>query len=467
MTRPKNVLWITTDHMRWDNIAACGAPWMHTPNLDRLVARGVTLRQCHNQNPLCMPSRASFMSGLYPQQTQVTANGHTLPPDFPLTPGRLFGAGGYTTVQIGKLHFQPHEDLDLDPRARHDYGFDVLCLSEESGCYDDAYMTWLHTEHPELVDVFRVPRPTSPERVAERSGRVLDAPWQASHSGWVADAADRWLAGRAARGGQFVHLGFYAPHPPLNPTREMFEPYDGAELPPPRIAPEEWTDKPEPLRSMLRRRADLTPEVLDQYRRHFFAMVTGVDLAVGRALTRLEAEAALDDTLIVFTADHGDMCGDHGLILKGPHFYDQVTHVPCVLHWPNGLGAAGRAVDGLAEMVDLMPTLLELCGLPVPEAMAGRSMAAALRDGRPPEPREDVYGYHHGEIAMVRTDSHKLVRFGAAGGEVLYDVAADAPEVVNHAEDPAYGDVLDELRERLLRRTMEACRSPLRRTYRF
>ncbi|MHC4502791.1 MAG: sulfatase-like hydrolase/transferase, partial [Planctomycetota bacterium] len=174
---PKNVIWITTDHMRYDCIGAHGNAAMHTPNLDFLVEHGVSFHSCFAQNPVSMPSRASFMTGLYPQQTGVTTNGHVLPADFPLVPARLFARGDYQAAQIGKLHFQEHEDSDLDPRARHDYGFDVFWIAEEAGCYEDAYMTWLRTEYPELVETFRVPRSTSPERIGEREGRVLDAPW--------------------------------------------------------------------------------------------------------------------------------------------------------------------------------------------------------------------------------------------------------------------------------------------------
>jgi arylsulfatase A-like enzyme len=326
-------------------------------------------------------------------------------------------------------------------------------------------MTWLRTEHPDLVDIFRTPRPTSPARTAgDRSGGVLDAPWQASHSGWIATEADRYLRGRAAAGGQMVHLGFYAPHPPLNPTAEMFEPYADVALPPVICGKDEAADKPEPLKRMLQNPWNLNDEVIDRYRRHFAAMVTGVDLAVGQVLARLEAEAALDDTLIVFTSDHGDMCGDHTMILKGAHFFDQVLRVPCVIHWPAGIGtSAGRRAEGLFEMVDLLPTMLDLCELPIPRAMAGRSVAEALRTGRTPEPREDVYAFHHLNLAMVRTERAKLIRFGTADREVLYCLGKDPGELVNRAADPTCADLRNEMRDRLLQRTLDACRSPLPR----
>lgn len=458
-TSPKYVIWITADHMRYDCIAAHSNPAMHTPNLDRLVEQGVSFDHCYAQNPVCMPSRCSFMTGLYPQQTGVTANGICLPPDFRPTVAHAFGAGGYQTAQIGKLHFQPHEDNDLDPRPRHDYGFDVLWLAEEPGCYDDAYLIWLRSEYPQHVDDFRIPRSTSPQRwIDER--RVIDAPWEASFSGWIVQQAERYLQDRGGR--HFVHLGFYAPHHPLNPTAEMFAPYADADLPLPKWSEEEWADKPELLASLLQRFTDWDQARFLSYRRHFYAMVTGIDLAIGRLIDYLEHRGELDDTLIVFNGDHGDMCGDHQLIGKHSSFFEEIMRMPCVLHWPAGLDTAGRRVEGLVELVDLLPTLLELSGCPVPEVMMGRSYAAELRTGRPLSTREDVMAYHEPGFAMLRSEQYKYIRYGP-GREVLYELNELPLEVANHTDDNT--DALHEMRERLMQRLLEAGRSRLPRIY--
>lgn len=465
--RPQCVIWITTDHMRYDGIAAHGNGAMHTPNLDRLVHQGVSFDSCFAQNPLCMPSRASFMTGLYPQQTGVTQNGQCLPPDFWPTAPRTFSAGGYYTAQIGKLHFQPHEEHDLDPRARHDYGFDFFQIAEEAGCYEDSYMTWLRSEHPEYVTTFRVPRSVSPQRSSEVEGKVLDAPWQCSHSGWIAESACRFISPSPDfhRQRQFLHLGFFAPHPPLNPTREMFQPYDGAEIPMDDWPEHEADDKPEPMAGWLRNIAkDWSPERFREYRRHFYAMVTGVDLAVGQLLKHLEATGLLDDTLIVFTSDHGDMCGDHGLILKQGSYYDQLMHMPLVMHWPNGLGTQARRVTGLVEMVDILPTMLDLAQCDVPEVMIGRNYAPALLAGEEIDAREDVFAYHEPNWSMLRTEDHKYIYYGPEA-EVLFDLRNDPRELRNIAsENP---QALAVMRERMMRRALNASRSRLLKTNRF
>jgi arylsulfatase A-like enzyme len=464
---PRNVLWITTDHLRWDCLGVHD-PAVHTPNIDRLARGGVDFSRCYGQNPLCMPSRASFMTGLYPAQTGVLYNGQELPPDCPLTVARVFKPH-FTTCQFGKLHFQCHENRDLDPRARHDYGFDILNLAEEPGCYEDAYMTWLRGERPDLVPVFRLPRPTSPQRTEERrSFRVLDAPWEYSYSGWLATMVDRHLtswAGSNSR--QFIHAGFYAPHPPLNPTREMMAPYLDRETPAPHWRDGEADDKPATLRRMLQSARDLDDGTLRAYRRHFHAMVTGVDLAVGRILDALQRIGQLDDTLIVFSSDHGDFCGDHRMILKNCAWYEEVLRLPLILHWPRRLQA--QTVDGLTEMVDVLPTLLGFSGLPVPAAMAGRDLSSELLSGRSPTGRADVYAVDGPGHLMLRTERWKYIRHiqDDGVGEVLFDLEADPREYVNRANDPACAEVLHHLRDRLLSRHVAATRSVLPRSLRF
>jgi len=432
---------------------------VQTPHLDRLVHEGVTLDRCYGNNPLCMPSRCSFMTGCYPQQTGVMHNGQELAHDFKPTAAHCFNHAGYRTVQIGKLHFKSHQDHDLDPRPYPDYGFDVFYLSEEPGCYEDAYMTWLRTERPDLVNQFRIPRPASPARHAERTQyKVIDAPALYSHSGWIAEQCIRYMDswGRLETP-QFIHLGFYAPHPPLNPTREMFEPYRDIAVP-----------APIPRRNS---RADsgLEDEVLQEYRRHFAAMVTGVDIAIGRLLENLDSAGELENTLIVFNSDHGDLCGDHGGISKGPHFYEGVMRLPCVIHWPEGLGS-GLRCRGLFEMVDVLPTLLDLCGIPLPERIQGISFAEALRNEDADYGREDVYAIHAPGQVMLRNHEWKYIRADHGSGkprEVLYHLKNDPEELHDCANESGCQIQLQQLRDRCFTRTLTAGNSIRPRRLRF
>jgi arylsulfatase A-like enzyme len=195
-------------------------------------------------------------------------------------------------------------------------------------------------------------------------------------------------------------------------------------------------------------------------------MITGVDLAVGRLVAHLRERSLLDNTLLVFSSDHGDHCGDHRMILKGCTFYDELMHLPLILHWPAGLGATPRRIDGIVEMVDLLPTLLELCGIPVPRVMAGCSFAADLLAGRDPAGREDAIATHDPGHLMLRTATHKYIRW-ASGGEALFDLEKDPGEFVNVARSPAYRETRHALIERMLVRSVECSRSAIRRVGRF
>jgi arylsulfatase A-like enzyme len=466
MPRPTNVLLITSDHMRADFIAAHGASWLQTPNLDRLVNGGVTFRNCFAQNPVCMPSRASFLTSCYPAQTGVDHNGPELPTGFEPTLPQAFSAANYFTGHIGKLHLQDHYDHDLEDRPAASYGFQWFERSESRGCYRDSYLTWLETERPEHVEAFRIPRASDPDRMSgEVGGTIVDAPWTSSHAGWLAARAATWYDApffKRAMRPNFLHLGFHHPHPPLNPTREAFQPYDGADIPAARWdLGDEAGDKPAWLAGGLRGKR--TDEAFREYRRYFAALVTEMDLAIGAVLENLERLGVLDNTLIVFTSDHGDMCGDHRMTHKGPHFYDEVMRVPLVMHWPEGLGTGRRDEEGLVELTDLAPTMLDLCGVVVPEYMQGRSWAAPLLDGETVDGREDVYATNRGR-AMVRTARGKYIMDAGSGTEVLYDYEdGDAHERRNHAEDPAAAQFLADMRKRCLQRQIQASASVIRR----
>jgi len=460
--RPRHIIWITTDHLRYDDIGANGNAAVRTPNLDRLAADGVSLEHCYGQNPLCMPSRASFMTGQYPCRTGVLCNGQALPPERGPTCAEIFGAAGYETAQCGKLHFEPHDEMDLDPTPRGRYGFDYMALSEEPGCYQDAYVNWLRARHPEHLEEMRIPRPAERMRAAGGFQQwTVSAPPEVSHCGFAVSAALRFLElGRPS----FVHVGMYAPHPPLNPPEDIYAAYDGVELPEPHWREGEEEDKPNPLRGMLRSRRDVTPEQWRQRRRYFYAMCTLLDTQVGRLMDALEERGELEDTLMLFMSDHGDMDGDHRMVSKQPSFYDELMHLPAVIHWPAGL-EGGRRPSALVEATDLLPTLCDLADIPVPWQVQGRSFTDCLARGDDGF-RDDVLAMHaapgRSVMAMLRSSEWKYIRY-RAGAEVLYDLAEEPGEYTNLMADPGRADLLFEARERLLDRMLHAAGSGVER----
>ncbi len=462
MRTPKRVLWLTADHMRYDCLRAYGNEDIHTPNLDLLANNGVNFHSCYSQSPVCMPSRASFMTGLYPQQTGVTGNGYTMPPDFEPVAPHLFRRTGYQTTQIGKLHLQPHEQHDMEAGPRHTYGFDVFWPSESRGCYDDAWMKWLRGKYPDYEHVFRIPR-VHDRTEDEKKGKVLEAPWEASHSGWIAHVASQYLKPRKATK-QFMHLGFHNPHPPLNPTRAAFELYESANLNVP-FGHGEWGDKPKPLSDLLQSHSQWSEEDFIDYKRYFYALITEMDLAIGKLISSLREEGMLDDTLIIFSSDHGDMCGDHRMTLKGHHFYDEVMHTPLIMFWPSGFGTDRRDIDAFVENMDILPTVFELSGGIVPNEIAGQSYAEELLSGKPVAGKEDVYAFYGPDWAMLRNAEYKYIRYNSMESEVLYDLSLPDHEVDNVAEQEQYQDALQQMRLRMLSRTMKASRTILPRKH--
>jgi arylsulfatase len=186
--------------------------------------------------------------------------------------------------------------------------------------------------------------------------------------------------------------------------------------------------------------------------------VTGVDMAIGKVVDRLEKNGELEDSLIVVCSDHGDMLGDHRMLGKGYQmYYDEVMRVPCVLYWPKGFGSEGMEVHGLIEMVDLMPTLLELCGAHVPDMMVGQSCAGDLREGRIPEGREEVIAYSIADSGMLRTAEFEYCRFPVHGTEVLFDLRSDPQERSNIAR--SHRNTRDLMRDKMLDRFLSASRS--------
>lgn len=450
--RKPNIVLITTDHLRYDCVSANGNPHVRTPCLDRLASEGVNLDRCYVQSPICMPSRASIWTGRYPQNHRVTDNGIPLRKQ-EITMAHAFRQAGYHTVNVGKLHFLPHYGRD---HTRNDeeydgYGYDVNLLSDEPGCYPDAYIRWVERTAPQHLDAVRVPLPVPGEDNGRNhfQGWVFEAPEEYSHPAWIAHEVSEYLAEYDGSRPFFISAGFYAPHPPLNPPRRYLDMYDVDSLPLPVQHPQDMEASPW---------KHITPNQWREDKAFFYATCTLVDNYVGRILDALESAGQLDDTIVVFTSDHGDALGDHGLVNKGPWNYESIIRVPCIVRWPRGL-PVGRRVGALVESVDLFPTLCGLSGISIPPGVKGRDMTGLFRGeteyGRGSvlvEFRNPQTGY---SVKTLRTEEFKYFRY-SDGCEVLYDLRDEDEEVFDRSDDPSYTANLIRLREHLLSRLISA-----------
>lgn len=328
MKRP-NILILYTDQQRWDALGANGNRDIRTPNLDRLAAEGVNFDHHFVQNPVCMPSRASFLTGQYPSTLGITHMGVPLPREA-ITLPKLLGPYGYRTGNIGKLHFLPH--ANRDHREPHPaYGFDCLEISDEPGCYEDAYFAWVRAKAPDQLDSISVGLPPNArvwrealgieDVVAHPSERfpkralAFRANDELTHTAFVADQTMAFID-RERHGTWCCIAGFYSPHSPWVAPQTFLDLYD----------PDALSLLPSPGRGIDERAIVKNRDSLDRAtdedeiraaHHGYYAMVSELDHHAGKILAHLEALGLAEDTIVIFTSDHGEWLGEHGRYGKG------------------------------------------------------------------------------------------------------------------------------------------------------
>jgi len=378
-----NILWICTDQQRWDTIHALGNPHIRTPNIDRLVSEGVSFTRTYCQSPICTPSRASFLTGLYPSSVHNCGNGNERWSEgAPLLP-KLLKDAGYDCGLAGKLHLAGCQGR-VEPRPKDD-GYRVFKWSHHSrdeaewGRYH-AYAEWLRSKNfdPSIVR-------DAPERV----------PPELHQSSWCADEAIAFM--KENRSGPWLFsYNCFDPHVPFDPPKGYLDRYDPDSLPDP-LFQESDLEAQELLSAVDFQHPARRPDTFHarEIKAAYYAMIELIDHNVGRMMAALEETGQTENTIVLFTSDHGETLGDHGLLLKGCRFYESLVHVPLVIRWLHG-GAQGKKVDELVELLDLAPTLMEAAGLPVPEGWLGRSLLPALqRDGGSLRPKTAVHAEYY------------------------------------------------------------------------
>jgi len=455
---PPNVLFLHTDQQRYSALGCAGNDAIQTPHLDRLADEGLRFSRAFVQSPVCMPSRESYLTGRYPSELGIFRNGSPLPEDVRTLPEYL-NSRGYDTANLGKLHFLPHAARD-HTQPHPSYGFDHLEISDEPGCYPDAYRAWVARQEPDALDDVSVGLPPAAKRQQPASvKRGIEHPQHRfpkepvpfpadddlTHTAFVARRTIDYL--ERHRDDRFLCVsGFYSPHSPWVAPRRFIEMYDPGELPVPELPDE-----------LERQRADLSadapedPTFSEAERRGayrgYYAMVSEVDHWVGQILDTLSELGIREETLIVFTSDHGEDLGDHCSYGKGFPARDNVSRVPLVVAGPGVEG--GRVVDGLVELVDLVPTLIDLTGGPVPSDLQGNTLAPALAGEAVPERDAAVTESHDGKV--LRTDQYRYT-ISTDGEERLYDLAEDPMEYDDVSDDPEYNEAITDCRRRLLQR---------------
>lgn len=470
MSRP-NVLWICTDQQRFDTLGCMGNPHVRTPNIDALAESGVLFANAFCQNPVCTPSRASFLTGRYPRTTRARQNGQAIPPGEVLVTKMLADAG-FDGGLSGKLHLAScHPSVCADSERRIDDGYREFHWSHHPNA------DWSANEYTQWLEIQGV---TFERRPHPDSRFVSFGPAAAFHqTTWCAEKTIEFIASHADGATPwFFSVNPFDPHhafdPPEDYLRRILERVD--EIPLPNYIEGELADKPRFQRIdhegayggggsfAWSKMSERDHRLL---RTAYWAMVELLDESVGRMLDALEGAGMRDDTIVIFTSDHGEMLGDHGIYLKGPHFYEPAVHVPLMVSCPGRI-PGGRWSDALVELVDVAPTLCDATGIPRHPGMQGRSLWPILAgEVDPSVHREEVYceyynsmGGHKDPAAfgtMVRTARHKLVAFHGIDEGELYDLEVDPTETRNLWSDPSSLGLKTRLLKRLCDRMAETC----------
>jgi arylsulfatase A-like enzyme len=432
---------------------------METPHLDRMVREGTAFSHMYVTSPSCAPSRASLFTGLYPHTTGVFRNDERWSHSWV---SRL-AASGYRCVNVGKMHTSPFE-ASFGFHERHvvenkDRATERLPYFLDN--WDKAFLAH-GLEKPSRVTYRRR------EDYGDSLGAfVWDMPEALHSDNFVPALAIHWLETWKGETPFFLQVGIPGPHPPYDPTQEYIDKYAGKDLPEPIGDAADIASQPLALRQLRDQHlavdhdavvhlADPTPEQSRRQRAHYFANVSMIDAQMGRLIEAMRQRGVLDDTVFIFTSDHGDCLGDHGHSQKWT-MYEQSVRVPAIV-WSPGRVAAGRVVDDLVALFDFGPTILELAGLEKPRWMEARSLLPYLAGDTPP-PNPHVFAEHAGDrilsgtqfMTMIRDPRWKLVHFVDSDEGQLFDLDADPQELRNLWADPAHLEVRRDLVDAILK----------------
>jgi len=441
--RKPNVLFIAVDDMNND-LACYGHPFVKSPNIDRLAARGVRFDKAYCQMPWCSPSRASLMTGLRPDTTRVMDLNYDFREGLPkvVTLPQAFRQAGYYAARVGKIyHYGNPGDIGT------------------SGLDDPA--SWQEVVNPAGRDKTTLERdilimkPTkglgsSMSLLADKVGKDEE-----HTDGKVATEAIKLLEANKDRP-FFLAVGFYKPHCPWVAPQKWFDMYQLKDEVLPPITPA-WkatvpaaalgSTSPWPYKGV-------TPEEARQCRLAYHATISFVDAQIGRVVEALDRLGLADNTIIVFWSDHGYHLGEHGLWMK-QSCYEESTRVPLIIVPPKGQGVVGKVSPRTVELVDLYPTLTDLAGVAAPAGLQGVSLRPLLADPaatwkRPAHSQVIRGGINGIQGYSIRTERWRYTEWeGGTRGVELYDHDADPQELKNLADDPAQAGVVAELKAQI------------------
>lgn len=480
MKRP-NILLITSDQQHWNTIGAFN-PEVRTPNLDRLVREGTTFTRAYCPNPTCTPTRSSIITGLYPSQHGAWTLGTKLLEDRH-TVGEDFSAAGYRTALVGKAHFQPLKGTDEFPSLESYpilqdlefwkgfngpfYGFDHVELARNhtnEAHVGQHYAIWMEEKGcANWRDYYLPPTGTMDKSILHKWA----IPEEFHYDTWIAERTNALLE-QFKTGDEpfFLWSSFFDPHPPYLVPEPWDTMYDPDRLTIPAAAPGEHDRNPPHFGKTQQEHPDfsdlkesgfgihgygshLLPEAeRKQLVATYYGMISLMDKYIGKILDKLDELGLADNTVIVFSTDHGHFFGQHGLQAKGGFMYEDLIKLPFIVRYP-GQVPAGRTSAAIQSLVDLAPTFLSLAGLPIPQAMTGLDQSAVWKGDRERVRDHAICEFHHEPTTIHQKtyidERYKItVYYNRTYGEI-FDLQEDPGEIRNLWDDPGHQALKAEL----------------------
>ncbi len=451
MSKKYNVMLITMDQLRFDCLGYSSDGLVETPSIDWLRGMGTNFSCAYTSAPSCIPARASLMTGQNPWTTGVLSTGVSAGPDkigscmgvnFANTLAGELVKTGYHAEGIGKMHFFPQ---------RASMGFSHILL-DESGREEDKYFcsdykAWFMKNNPSRNNI-------TDHGVHWNSwmARPFDAEECYHPSNWTANETLDYLRRRDPTKPFFINMSFSRPHSPYDPSPYFFDMYMKKEekLPKPVFADwdEKYADNGE--KGIMAWHGTRTEDEYSRMRAGYFGSITQTDYQIGKVFAWLNKAKLLDEMLIVFTSDHGDMLGDHHLFRKS-YAYEASSHIPMIIKLPKSLGGCVKTVDKAVSLTDVMPTILSVLGIDIPKNTDGKDLSPLLFGG---DIQREFVSTEHTETFdkledhfTVTDGKYKYIWKYKAGEEMFFDLLSDRNETVNEIGNDKYRDIIARMRK--------------------
>jgi len=454
-----NILLIFSDQHRYDVMGCAGHPLVQTPNLDRIAEEGARFTRAWCQSPVCQPSRASLITGWYTEQLGMFGNTGDFDRQWPTVMQALQSAG-YETASIGKTHYHGYPTREMleasdgpyDLRRYTDFvkhfGWDFVLEEFDKYAHASSRLHSPYTDYlqerglledyrEQIKGVFRL-------TPAHWRGETSCIPQEHDLTSFIGDHAMGWLTDRTGNQPFFLTVGFVQPHVPLIDDPTWADVYRDADIPLPNqrpaVAPNDvWQTKLSSLNdhSQIQTMSD---EFIRTGIRHYLGMVSLVDQKIGEVLALLESQDQLDNTWIIYSADHGEMLGEHHLWAKAS-FYKGSVQIPLVIRPPSG--GDGRVVEELVELVDVTATLADIGGASPPDGCRGRSLLPVLEDGIA---GKELIRSRISRYSAVRDDRYRFTTDVTSNTPCeLFDLQTDPDELTNLVNSSSHSPAIDRL----------------------